>query len=584
MIRPTLRICVFAAAIAASLTHSHHSQADEKKPFFSRLNPRTWFQKNGDKDLKRVEQDADRASEQRSGTEMTSTRPHLKDDPFGISPAETGSTLPSISPKVAARPPINRDPVPVARPSVNQPVARTPLAPDSRSGSVRVTDIDAETEVEGDSAPIASQKPKTSKTRRVGNDFVDNFDKDYAKIVATTRRDNLPDSDDEPQTQAKPSSFAKTPATPSAAARPATKTVARTAAPARDSDLPSLPDLPDSESAIEGSREVARTTSNDRRQASIDALARAARMENSLPNDSDDSFSASGLKADLERPVASRQRAQQPTARHYEADTDDVETRSISKSQADRKTAARTEQRPLPRTEILNAQRGTSSGLTLLAPDTQNSLIVSNELVPERRHYTGSQSYRANAGAASSTSSSTTTTTTTDSADQLPVVQSGGAGIRSSRGQVSYAASNEPVAKVSSNKASVRSDPTNSTFRQMSYDDSEAESRLPLLSIGAGSAPSGADNGPLLLLPDVSNAGHEAVVGREKVVAQESAPAFEWPDKLAQPEPKKAPFGTLFTILGLMAVGCGVGLRLRKKGQLATAGQTPARALDEIVG
>ena len=43
-------------------------------------------------------------------------------------------------------------------------------------------------------------------------------------------------------------------------------------------------------------------------------------------------------------------------------------------------------------------------------------------------------------------------------------------------------------------------------------------------------------------------------------------------------------FMAVFTILGLMAVGGGVGLRLRKKGQLATAGQTRVRASGENVG
>lgn len=566
MIRPTLRICVFAATIAASLSLSHQAQADERKPFFSRLNPRTWFQK---KDSQAAEEDAARAAEQRPGAESSSTRAYLKDDPFGAIPGTGGATMPVVTPKVVAKSPINRDPVPVAQPSANRPVARTPQAPDNRSGSVRITDQEAASERE--SVPVASQSPRKSKARPSGNDFVDDFDKDYAKIVATTRRDSLPDSDEELSLPTKSSSVAKTAAKPAPESRAVTKTDARPSAAARNSELPSLPELPDDESVNEAPRAVAKTSSNARRQAALDELARAARGETNLPDDADDSFSAPAPKAGVERSVANRQPAQKPTVQQFEPDAEEIETRPAPKSYTDRKSVARTEQRPLPRTETLNAQRGSSSGLQLLAPDTLNSLIVSNELVPERRHYTGSQSYRAS------------NVMSPESADELPVVISGSPSNRSPRSQASFASSNEPIARVSSNKASTRSLPDHSKFQQMSFDETDAESRLPLLSIGAGSKPAAAESGPLFLLPDVSKGSNGEASDSQKA-AKESAPAFDFSDQTAKPESKKAPWGTLFTILGLIAVGCGVGVRLRKKGQLATAGHSGAQAAGENVG
>ena len=562
MIRPTLRILVFAATIAASLSLSQDAQAEERKSFFSRLNPKTWFQKKDNKGSTPVEQNS---VNERSGTELSSSRAYLKDDPFGAAPGETGTTLPAVSPKVAATPPVNRDPVPVPRPSANRPVARTPLAPENRSGSVRVSDSEARPEL--NSVPVAAKAPRTSKVRPGGNDFVDDFDKDYAKIMVTTRRDSLPDTDEEPQPQAKPSSVAKT-----AASRPETKTVARTAAPTRNSDLPSLPDLPDESVPETPNREVARTSSNARRQAALDELARVAREDANLSKDAEDGVATTRPKAELERSVASRQRAQKPVIRQSEPDVEEVETRPVSTSYTDRMPMVRSEQRPLPRTETFSPQREKPSGLKLVAPDTLNSLIVSNELVPERRHYTGSQSYR------------TGNVMSPESADELPVVTSGAPGSRSFPGQSSFAASNEPVATVSSNRASSRSVSDHSKFQQMSFDETEGESRLPLLSIGAGSKPAGADHGPMILLPSSSKSGNEAVIGRENGVSKESAPAFDFPEKAASTGSKKAPYGTLFTILGLMAVGCGVGLRLRRKGQLATAGQSPSRASHENVG
>ncbi len=249
----------------------------------------------------------------------------------------------------------------------------------------------------------------------------------------------------------------------------------------------------------------------------------------------------------------------------------------------------RGEQTPRPKQTLESAiarkpaaTPATDSPVKLMAPVDSSGLIVSSDLVPDRKFYTTSQAFQqagrnAKSDISPTSSLSAPAVAKTDSkSDEQPhggiiILPAGKAPRELDKTQ-------SGTARVTANKAPGRLSPDGTRVQQLSYEDTAPlESHLPTLSINSSKSTADEGNGPLLILPKTSaEAAEEA---DDDATARASAPILEFPEEPETPRPKKSgSSGWLLGALAFIAAGCGIGVMIRKKGQFGAIAVAPAAA------
>lgn len=227
----------------------------------------------------------------------------------------------------------------------------------------------------------------------------------------------------------------------------------------------------------------------------------------------------------------------------------------------------------------------TDAPVKLMAPVDSSGLIVSSDLVPDRKFYTTSQAFQqagrnAKSDISPTSSLSAPAVARTDSkSDEQPhggiiILPAGKAPRELDKGQ-------SGTARVTANKAPARLSPDGTRVQQLSYEDTAPlESHLPTLSINSSKSTADESNGPLLILPKTSAEAEEEA--HDESTARASAPILEFPDEPETLRPKKSgSSGWVLGALAFLAAGCGIGLMIRKKGQFGAIAAAPAAAEGE---
>lgn len=606
MKRPTLRLSVFAATLALStFSVCAVSQADSPKPFYSRLNPKNWFRKSEEPGKTKVSDLSDSKSSV-SGETTVATRPQLKDDPFLVAPVADAP-----APIAAAKKPAATD-LPEIQPKAKAaPERQTAKAPSTK-------------------APAASAARTPAKPRK--NEFVEEFDGDFARLVESVRDDSPVESEE---------SQAPIPRR----SKPEAKTVAKSPTTTKP-EAPLMPDLGGTDEAIEevtesvsslppAAKKVAAKTpevrgprvvekaeetvaessnsADDFERFAAEQESKAVTAEKKVAKAAEPAKSLTAKTEAVTKITPEEAAAEAPAvaddfvaSSRKEMDTALARTAQAQRAReaASKATIAATPEvkkpitlpkseplaRPKPSLESVIARKTTPASdapVKLLTPIDSSGLIVSNDLVPDRKLYTTSQAFQQAARSAKAEinmASNATVPAPVESQPEAKATERSGGGIiilPAKPPRELDKAPHQSTARVTANKAPVRTSPDGSKVQQLSYEDTASiETHLPVMSISPGKAAAPDSNGPLFILPKAES--EETTAATTEKTTRASAPILEFPEETESLRPKKrGSSGWVLATLAFIAAGCGIGVMIRKKGQLAAIAASPVNTAGE---
>jgi len=537
-------------------------QAETHKPFYSRLNPKTWFKKSEPEGRAKI---VDEQSKIAPGSATASVRTHLTEDPFAIPPTETAKSPSSLEkPRTQTA---DRS-APQIAPSVAPRSAVSDATNDFEEfGSPTMPSATRTIETPSGGARVA-RKPVS----KVGaNQFEEGFDDEFNALVKSVKSEQssapaLPELSDPTE------SIAKT--VPqrgrerlTAAANEATERGTSTA-------KETLSEFEQFAADQEGSRTNTETeTSTEQRRVVKSVSQPLAKPKRELLDP--DSTTDRGVEDTIAARdvIASSRRGMESSILRggLAEDANSQQGREAAGSRLTQTsgTTPRTNDKALvtPRTRLTQLPELRPS----LAARDEMPLIVPNDQVPERRLYIASQSYRA----ANSTGVATDQPAPTETAHNPTMISP----------RMAPIPQEEIAPRVSANRAPTLTLPEPSKVRQLAYEDqAPVESRLPLLSIGGGIPAPGVDEnaaGPLLFPTSTLDSGMKDVAQSEKPV-RETAPTIDWPDAADATAPAKKKSGALVMVLAIVGVALGLGYMLRRKAAVATTGGTAVVDSPEI--
>ena len=585
MKRPILRLSIFAVTLLAASAPFLAARA-EHRPFYSRLNPKTWFKKD-DAKSKSVEE-----PKTAKATANSSVRPYLKEDPFSDpvgeadrSGANTIREVPEIvtnnrpganTPQFA--PSLKNSGSASAKPSASvddefMPFPRSESANNKRSAP-------------SDTADVSRPRSKPAVPSSSGSPFEDGFDQNFAKLVDEAQRESgatkRPRVEPEPSREVAADSPKETPrpARPGfARIREETKPRVREYANSpiddpdavnnavrsdfeqfmaeRDGNIPAKKPRIPTESVAEESTQ--RRQELDRRVRSF--------VKDEAIEESDDTQAPAEARIIISD---SRRRLEESSALKNSFAQEDTDTDSPRLTQTSGTEARRERYTPANNPATVRSRPSepvVTSKPTYQRPTNQEMpLIVPNEMVPDRKAYLTTRSSGTNNRPLNSTSNterrdeSAPRNNTSINNDVLA------APLVSRPSAPALPALPEVTPRASANQSPALSVPEPTPVRQLSFNEHPAiEPRLPLLSIGSSAAESSKESG--LLFPTDSDS---KLPGAKKT---ESAPPIDWPDPAESvAKPKQ---GNALVTLGIIAAGiAAAGVVLRKKLATATASTT----------
>lgn len=562
MKRLSLRLSLCVVAAAATCVPLMPAQAETHKPFYSRLNPKTWFKKSEPEGRAKI---VDEQSQIVPGSATTSVRPHLTEDPFAIPLTETAKSPSSVEkPRTQTA---DRS-TPQIAPSVATRSAVNDAANDFEEfGSSKKPNATKAGEAPSAEARVA-RKPAS---KGGANQFEEGFDDEFNALVKSVKSEQ--------------------------------------------SSAPALPDLAEANSGItktvrQRDRERQSASANEATGLVSDAAKGALSEFEQFAAEQASSVTAANTDTPVEQRRVAKSASQSLAKPKRELLDPDSTTTSGSSDAIETRDVIATSRRGMESSILrgglaqdasskdgreaagsrLTQTSGTtprSTEKTLIAPRTSASqlpevrsslaarddmpLIVPNDQVPERRLYVASQSYRA----ATSTSAASNQSAATETA-LVPTITAP---------RVAPMPQEEITPRVSANRAPALTLPEPSKVRQLAYEDqAPVESRLPLLSIGGGMSAPAADEsatGPLLFPTSSLDGDIQDTVKADKSV-RETAPTIDWPDAADATAPTKKKSSALVMVLAIVGVGLGLGYMLRRKAAVVTTGGTAVGDSPEI--
>lgn len=544
MKRLSLRLSICVAAAALSCAPFMAVQAESHKPFYSRLNPKTWFKKDQPEGRAKV---IDEQPKVAPGSATTSVRPHLTEDPFAL-PPQDGAKSPSTNEKPRTQ---------------TVETAKPQIAPTLPQRSAMTAEGDFEefgTNTKTAAKPADSRTPRKASSGADANQFEEGFDTEFDALVKSVQRE-------------------KQSAAPSLPELPDTKTAARAQAAFDDESEPvaarkeakggATEALNDFEQFVAEQEAGSTTKANDthpieqRVAKSMTPLAKPKRQildpDTPAADESSPSLEPREVVAQSRRemeasPLRSGFASDDSAAPSREADGSKLTQTSGTAARMAERAASISKSRS---NQLPEVRAG-------LATRDDLPLIVPNDQVPERKLYVASQTYRAQSAVTQTRTATTETAATTVAEPTLPAVST----------SLRQTAPDEVAPRVSANRAPALTLPEPAKVRQLAFEDQAPEPRLPLLSIGGNSAPASNANGPLLFPSTALDGDAKPESAKEIATSRERAPTIDWPEANEATAPAKKKSGALMMVVAIAAIGVGLGFMLRKKAAVATTGGT----------
>lgn len=617
MKRISVPLSVFVAMLAVGVAGGVGVEAASPKKMLSKLNPMNWFDGKDDEATSKEKIDAARksVSEKPRSSASTATQDPFAQQPYVIAPQAkapqaTAAKEPAPAKKSTASTAPARAPEPRAVASAPAAKAPAPQTQASRAPAPKAPATKASTEPAETSKSVARKTGPAPTKAGNNNQFVEEFDADFARLMDSVRDEPAKKSvaaaskTQEPQFEEKPTEQpASRPATErSTAERPTAERPVAKQTTARKTSAPLLPDL-DGFSAPEP-RSTARSVASAPTATKSPAKETAA-LTNTLANKladkpADEAFdpiaapaqSASQPgRASLRDPlfekakpesadqalIAESRREMQPKFPEAQGSTT-VAKKAPTPADALKDPFANGTPLLLPKrsTESIASSKPEAptqpKAASLLPPVDVSNLIVSNELVPDRKLYSVTRSSLSeptrpaatkSAPAARSEAVAIATEAPKNEPNEGILIVPAGAGLR--------AGADRLAPKVTSNRAPSRIVADSGKVQQLSHEEpgKAIEPILPLASMNSASASVG-DNAPLLLMPSQSGPKPEISDTNE----EPAAPKLNWIEEPEAPRAKRqssSRWGVMLAILA--AVGAATGVMIRKKGLVVASGR-----------